>query len=58
MSTNTGVNIISLSDKIDHLVGFFIIGQLPQAERSIWLKKISIKYYTGFDRGKYINKFR
>ena len=28
------------------------------AERSIWLKKISIKHYKDFDRGKYINKFR
>ena len=33
VSTNTGVNIISLSDKIDHLVGFFIIGQLPSGSK-------------------------
>ena len=33
VSTNTGVNIISLSDKIDHLVGFFIIGKLPSGSK-------------------------
>jgi len=33
VSTNIGVNIISLSDKIDHLVGFFIIGQLPSGSK-------------------------
>ena len=33
VSTNTGVNIISLSDKIDHLVGFFIVGKLPSGRK-------------------------
>ena len=33
VSKMIGVNIISLSDKIDHLVGFFIIGKLPSGSK-------------------------
>ena len=42
VSTNTGVNIISLSDKIDHLVGFFIIGQLPSGKDPFGLRRSAL----------------